>query len=182
MKGAVWNYRGLNKRGKLQYITDFIVDNRLDFVSFQETKKESFEDSFLTYANKDFYWHHLPAAGTAGGILVGLCSRKFEILAWQNSVYSVSAMIKNSDDKSVWRFISVYGSAYEEGKQEFIDELHSLLNNWDGPTLIGGDFNLVASAKEKSNGVINHKWVDSFQDWIQSFGLLELKNYSRSYT
>lgn len=101
MKGAVWNIRGLNKRGKLQCITDFIVDTKLDFVSFQETKKESFEDSFLGYADKDFNWHYLPATGTKGGILVGLCSRKFEILAWQNSIYSVSAMIKNSDDKSV---------------------------------------------------------------------------------
>jgi exonuclease III len=96
MKGATWNIRGLNKRGKLQCITDFINDNKLDFVSFQETKKESFDDSFLSYANKDFAWHCLPAIGTVGGILVGLNSRKFEALAWQNI-----------DTKFVWRFISV---------------------------------------------------------------------------
>jgi exonuclease III len=41
MKGATWNIRGLNKRGKLQCITDFINDNKLDFVIFQETKKKS---------------------------------------------------------------------------------------------------------------------------------------------
>ena len=82
MKGATWNNRVLNKRGKLQCTTDFINANKLDFVSFQETKKESFDDSFLTYANKDFVWHCLPAIGTAGGILVGLNSRKFEV-AWQ---------------------------------------------------------------------------------------------------
>ena len=56
MIGATWNIRGLNKRGKLQCITYFICDNKLDFVSFQETKKESFEDLFLAYANKDFCW------------------------------------------------------------------------------------------------------------------------------
>jgi exonuclease III len=38
MIGATWNVRGLNKRGKLQCITDFVVENKLDFVGFQETK------------------------------------------------------------------------------------------------------------------------------------------------
>jgi exonuclease III len=90
MIGATWNIRGLNKRGKLQCITDFIKDNNIDLVSFQETKKESFEDSFLTYVHKDFVWNSLPASGTAGGILVGLNSRKFEALAWQSTNFFVS--------------------------------------------------------------------------------------------
>lgn len=34
MKGDVWNVRGLNKRGRLQCITNFISENKLDFVSF----------------------------------------------------------------------------------------------------------------------------------------------------
>lgn len=40
MIGVVWNIRGLNKRGKLQCIADFIFYNKIDFVSFQETKKK----------------------------------------------------------------------------------------------------------------------------------------------
>ena len=109
---------------------------KLDF-SFQETKKETFEDSFLNYVNRDFIWNFLPAQGTARGILVGLNSNKFEVLAWQQTRYFVSVMIKNCSEKFVWRFISVYGSAYEEGKADFIQELSSLLENWDGPTLVG---------------------------------------------
>ena len=49
----------------------------------------------------------------------------------------------------------MYGSPYEEGKSDFIQELYDLVGNWDGPTLIGGDFNLVANINEKSNGVVN---------------------------
>ena len=77
----------------------------------------------------------------------------------------------------VWRFISVYGSSYEEGKLDFIQELNSLLENWDGPTLIGGDFNLVADKNEKNNGLVNQKWVYLFNEWIHNFGLLELKKF-----
>jgi len=86
---------------------------------------------------------------------VGFDDRKFEVSSWQNKQYSVSAMVKNIADDFVWRFIVVYGSAYEEGKPEFIIELHELLDNWDVPTLIGGDFNLVCSHKEKNNGMVN---------------------------
>ena len=117
MIGATWNIRGLLKRGKLQCITDFIKDNNLDFVSFQETKKESFEDSFLNYASGDFVWNYLPTEGTAGGILVGINERKFEALAWQKTKFYVSVMIKNCDTKLVWRFITVYGPLMKKGNQ-----------------------------------------------------------------
>ena len=81
MIGALWNIRGLNKEGRLQCITDFVKENHLDFVGFQETKKKSFQDSFLKYVQKDFNWQYLHANGTAGGILVGFSERKFEVLA-----------------------------------------------------------------------------------------------------
>ena len=145
----------MNKAGKLKCVANFIQNQNLDFVGFQETKKEIFSESFLKAINCHFIWHYLPAKSTAGGILVGFDDRKFEVSSWQNKQYSVSAMVKNIADDFVWRFIVVYGSAYEEGKPEFIIELHELLDNWDGPTLIGGDFNLVCSHKEKNNGMVN---------------------------
>jgi len=94
----------------------------------------------------------------------------------------VAVMIRNVIDKFVWRFVSVYGSSYEEGKADFIQELHEIMDNWSGPTLFGGDFNLVNNLKEKSNGLVNQKWVDLFKDWTNCHGLVELKNSSRSFT
>jgi hypothetical protein len=46
------------------------------------------------------------------------------------------------------------------GKTDFLQELEGLLDNWEGPTIIGGGFNLVTNAREKNNGVINQKWTD----------------------
>ena len=149
MIGAIWNVRGLNKKGRLQCITDFVNENKLDFVGFQEIKKESFEDSFLSYIHRDFAWQFFPAIGTTGGILVGFNNKKFDILAHQLKTYAISVMIKNCVDNFIWRFICVYGSAYEEGKMEFIEELEGMLENWSGPTVLGGDFNLVTNIKEK---------------------------------
>lgn len=115
MVGSFWNVRGLNKEGRLQRITDFVPDNNLDFVGFLETKKETFADFFLNYEHKDFAWHALPAKGTAGGILVGLNERKFEVIACKIGVFSVAIIVKNCQDNFTWRTIVVYGSPYEEG-------------------------------------------------------------------
>jgi hypothetical protein len=60
--------------------------------------------------------------------------------------------------------------------------LETFQNNWEGPTVIGGNFNLVSSCKDKNNGIVNLKWVDLFKDWINKFGLVELKPSNRAYT
>jgi hypothetical protein len=60
----------------------------------------------------------------------------------------------------------VYGSAYEEKKQEFISELHELFLNWDGPAMIGGDFNLIRSSQDKNYLNIDYRWVDKFNTWV----------------
>jgi hypothetical protein len=75
----------------------------------------------------------------------------------------------------------VYGPAYEDKKVEFIDELHSIMSSWQGPILIGGDFNLCRDAYDKSNGMINQKIVDCHNDWINRWGLIELNPSNRKY-
>jgi hypothetical protein len=79
----------------------------------------------------------------------------FEILSWEIKAFLVSYVLKIKTNGRVWRHISVYGSPCEEGKEEFISELHSLFLDKNLPTLISGDFNLVRYQKDKSNGAIN---------------------------
>lgn len=39
-----------------------------------------------------------------------------------------------------------------------------MMASWNGPILIGGDFNLVRFARDKNNGIINHRWADAFNE------------------
>jgi hypothetical protein len=41
-------------------------------------------------------------------------------------------------DGFIWRLIVVHGTAYDELKMDFINEMHGVLGGWQGPTLIGG--------------------------------------------
>jgi hypothetical protein len=41
--------------------------------------------------------------------------------------------------------------------------------SWSGPTLVGGDFNLIREACEKNTCNINQRWEYLFNDWINNF-------------
>lgn len=76
----------------------------------------------------------------------------------------------------------MYGSPHEDGKQEFLDELDDVMSSWQGPIMIGGDFNFVRFVSDKSNKQLDHRWADKFNDWIDKWGLLELNVTNRAFT
>jgi hypothetical protein len=80
---------------------------------------------------------------------VGFKNSLFNIISSQSYKYGLSIILNNIVDKLTWRMVVVYGTPYEETKMEFIDELHIIMTDWDGPTLLGGDFNIVISQLEK---------------------------------
>ena len=184
MNSLGWNIRGIDAPGRKNHIIDTLAKTHATIVSFQETKKESFSQSYLDSIslNKPFAWNFLPAVGTAGGILVGIDTNFFEVLAWDIKEFYVSCLLRNKVDSRVWRHVSVYGSPYEEGKEGFISELHSLFIDNTYPTLISGDFNLVRYQKVKSNGNVNQKWCDKFNTWVDLWGLIEVRLSNRRFT
>jgi hypothetical protein len=96
--------------------------------------------------------------------------------------FSVSSVIHEKIQNFSWKLIVVYGPAYDDKKVEFIDELYSILTGWQGPVMIGGDFNLCRQASDKSNGRIKQGFADCFNDWINRWGLIELNSTNRKYT
>jgi hypothetical protein len=129
-----------------------------------------------------YSWNWLFANDTAGGIIVGISVDLFDVIRWDIHIYYVSVLIKNKKDGIMWIIISVYGSAYEDHKLDFINELHNVYANWMGSTLVGGDFNLIRKSCEKNTGNINQHWADLFNEWINKFGLMEIKNVTIQFT
>jgi hypothetical protein len=39
--------------------------------------------------------------------------------------------------------------------------------------MVGGNFNLCRFSTDKSNGKINQKYSDCFNDWVNKWGLVE---------
>lgn len=132
--------------------------------------------------NTFFNWSSLRTRGSAGGILVGANANLFTLTPGELLDFSISVMLFNKVIGFAFKLIAVYGSPYEEGKQAFIDELHKVMGSWQGPMMIGGDFNLVRSINDKNNGTVNFKWLDLFNYWVSKWGLIELELRIRKFT
>jgi hypothetical protein len=61
-------------------LSDFIRDNRLDFVGIQETKKAESPSNVLNLIDRGMNWKFLLAKGIAGGILVGFKTMLFVVV------------------------------------------------------------------------------------------------------
>lgn len=184
MIGGFWNIRGTGKPGRKQALHDFISDYNLDFVGIQETKKMSFTSYFLKFisGHYEFIWNFLPANNTADGILVGFREDKFDIISCTCFRYCVAVVMSSKEDGFTWQLVVVYGTPYFDFKMEFIAELHEVMENSSVPTLLGGDFNLVRSSGDKSDGIINANWSHLFNDWINRWSLIDFKISNRSFT
>jgi hypothetical protein len=65
----------------------------------------------------------MPTKGTARGILVGVREEALMMSNVQLGNFSISCMILDKMKNFSWKLIVVYGSPYDEGEIEFIDEL-----------------------------------------------------------
>ena len=145
MNCLFWNPRGVQAAGRQQAIIDLLNKTHANILGFQETKKETISDSYLKslVGNRIFAWNSLPAIGSAGGILVGVDIDYFDIISWDIRDFSVTVVVTLKSMGLTVRVITVYGPSYEDRRDDFLSELHNLFLEYQGHTIIGGDFNLV---------------------------------------
>jgi hypothetical protein len=99
----------------------------LDFVGFQETKKVDMPDATLRSISNNMVLNVVPADGAAGGMLIGFKNQMFDFRSWQYFKYCAVSIIKGLADNKIWRLVVVYGSPYEEGKIDFINEINMIM-------------------------------------------------------
>jgi hypothetical protein len=121
-----------------------IRNNHVDFIGVQETKNK----------------------GTSGGILVGCRDETMIVNNVSLVKYCVSCMVSDKKSGLLWKLVVVYGSPYDEGNIEFINELHSIVGLAQIKAMVG-------SIK---------KLADCFNDWVNKWGLIELNPDNRKFT
>src|SRR5438132_10741709 len=78
--------------------------------------------------------------------------------------------------------MAVYGPAQDEFKYAFLKELVRACQHNPLPTLIGGDFNIMRSSKEKNKDRFSNRWLFLFNIVIDSFDLREINLTGRQFT
>jgi hypothetical protein len=125
-----WNIRGLGKIDRIPALRSRTRDHHVDFVGIMETKKDKLSSGMLNLLtwNTSFNWYHLEAKGSARGILVRSTADLFTMTIGEVLTFSVSVMLTCKKTGFSWKLIVVYGPAYGEHRQDFLDELESIMS------------------------------------------------------
>jgi endonuclease/exonuclease/phosphatase (EEP) superfamily protein YafD len=78
--------------------------------------------------------------------------------------------------------INVYGPVQVERKTEFLEELSQKITSLEDPFIIGGDFNMIRFAWEKSSDNIKQLWMDNFNAFIRDNGVKEMHRKGSKFT
>lgn len=124
----------------------------------------------------------LPSNGRSGGILLGVKTVDSEVCGVEFGEHFVLAQIRSRVNALIWDLIVVYGPAQYAGKENFLRELAQVCSRINNPTCLGGDFNLIRRADEKSNEGECDKWSFLFNAVIESYNLVDLPLVNRKFT
>jgi endonuclease/exonuclease/phosphatase family metal-dependent hydrolase len=76
----------------------------------------------------------------------------------------------------------VYGPQSEVVKIQFLDELHMVRQTCTCPWVVGGDFNLIYQAVDKSNSNLDRAMMGRFRHFINHMELQEIPLLRRKFT
>ena len=184
MKALLYNMRGFGRPGGRTQLSDYIRQNEVDILGLQETIKQDFSVPELRGLEfrGPFCWNWVPAVGHSGGMLLGFRESAFEVMVWRKGVFFLCAEVVQRNTNTRWRFVLVYGPADHSRSGEFLGELIQEINGSALPTVVGGDFNLIRRAEDKSSGNINWPRVRRFNEAIADMALRELDRAGARFT
>ncbi|WVZ75253.1 hypothetical protein U9M48_023327 [Paspalum notatum var. saurae] len=170
-----------------------VTGHRLFEVKFPSLRRGKMNDNLGTMVmsrsnlarlpgGADFVWHCLPPRGRSGGILLGINADSFKLSLIVEGEFFVKFHLSNKSDNFKWILMAVYGPAQDDFKTAFLAELVRTCQNNFLPTIIGGDFNIMRSRKEKNNNKFSDRWPFLFNAVIDSFDLREIDLTGRQFT
>jgi endonuclease/exonuclease/phosphatase family metal-dependent hydrolase len=81
-----------------------------------------------------------------------------------------------------WWLTSVYGSATNADKLDFLAELNVLRQVRTGPRLLNGDFNMIYRTCNKSNNRLNRRLMGQFRRFLEEAAMKEIHLQGHLFT
>ncbi|GKA81742.1 RNA-directed DNA polymerase, eukaryota [Tanacetum coccineum] len=150
----------------------------------QETKPESIDLFSIKalWGNLSFDHAISPSVGNSGGILCVWDPNMFIKEHVSSSDYFLAVMGTWSPSAIKLLIISVYAPQELTEKRDLWDYLRSMIDRWDGKTIILGDFNEVRSNHERFGSSFHTQGANAFNNFISMAGLIDLSLGGYSFT
>ena len=88
--------------------------------------------------------------------------------------FSISCRFKNVSDQFEWAFTGIYGPNLNRKRQFMWEELAGLINWWNLPWCLGGDFNVIRFPSERLGVGRFTRCMYDFSDFISLHGLMDI--------
>ncbi|OMO98831.1 reverse transcriptase [Corchorus capsularis] len=152
-----WNVRGLGRREKRRAVRSVVARNQADMVLLQESKLSEGDSNLIQSlrGKQNFQFRIAYAVGSAGG-LISIWDESFFLLEFavveQRYILCVG-VLRTIGFHCVIGYI--YGRNEEQGRRVLWEELKDLKTHFDLPWILGGDFNVVLSTKDRMGAADN---------------------------
>jgi len=179
----IWNIREFGQDGRRRQIKEYLRQEDVDIVGFQETIRQDFSIMELEALSRHkFVWTWVTTAGHSGGILLGVKEDTFEVDDMDRGEFFVSMALTHKQSRFKWVVVIFYGPANHRRSPQFLLELKAKVEHMETPVLVAGDFNLIRSAANKSSANLDLNSIRLFNDCIADLALREITRVGARFT
>ncbi|WVZ79230.1 hypothetical protein U9M48_026834 [Paspalum notatum var. saurae] len=114
--------------------------------------------------------------------MVGVNQDKLTVKEVRQGTRYQCVTVEDVNSAVKWNLLNVYGPVRDEEKQGFLEEIKGAIEQIGDMMIVGGDFNLIRSAEDKSNDRVKVKWMQAFDDFVGDCELRELSRVGCTYT
>ena len=179
-----WNIRGINSQEKWDAIRSKINESACQVLCLQETKRELFDNfyirKFCPRSLDKFVFS--PSVGNSGGLLTIWNSSIFEGALVQSNSYALTVKLSCRIDNTSFHLTNTYGPSNPMQKHGFITWLTNLDTNGFDDWVLGGDFNLIRSPKNRNKPGGDTIEMNMFNNLISDLDLFEIPFSGRNFT
>ncbi|CAN0881138.1 hypothetical protein LINGRAHAP2_LOCUS14060 [Linum grandiflorum] len=165
------------------------IDGSFSDVGNRQTRREtkwqqcSDADVYFIWGNRRVEWAVKDSEGASGGLLTAWDNTIFNVCGTWVGRFSLVVILESMADGFRWCLVNGYGPCDRSLKQGFIIELREIVNWWQMPLCLVGDFNLVRSVEEVSGvGARSRGEMALLNDFIADMELVDLPLSRGSFT
>lgn len=96
--------------------------------------------------------------------------------------HHITAAVSSLAGDRRWWLTGIYGPQSDVEKLQFLADLQEERVNCAGPWVLGGNFNMIASADDKNNSRLNLHMMRRFRCFMADMELRDLYLHGRPYT
>ncbi|KAL4353918.1 hypothetical protein GQ457_06G009460 [Hibiscus cannabinus] len=181
MAMLAWNVRGLGNKETVRALKNTIFKNKAEIIFLSETKQKKQYMEKIRSKMKTGNAFYVEPDGIVGGLALWWSNNaKLSVLRYEKNFIDTKISINGEPE---WFGTFIYAPPYTEDKQKFWGTLASLRNDINAKWCVIGDFNVVASLKEKCGGnLFDHNSAKWYFEFLDQTYLMEIPSSGGSFT